>query len=134
MTAAGDVEVVRKAVEALNERDVDTWLDLWHPDGEWYPRGAGQLEGKRHRGRQQLRRFVEDYYASWQVFRIEEDDILDLGERVVFVGRIQARGRISGVDVDRAWGCVFLFRDGRIRRADGYTDPREALEAAGLRD
>ncbi len=129
-----NVEVMRSAIEALNERDIDRWLDWWHPDGEWYPRGAGRLEGKQHRGHQQLRHFVENYFASWGVFRIEEEDILDLGDRVVFVGRIHIRGRTSGVELDRPWGCVFRFRDGRIGRADGYTHPREALEAAGLRE
>ena len=127
-----NVEIVRKGIEALNEGDFDRWVDLWHPDGEWYPRGSGRLEGQRHRGHRQLRRFVENYYASWAAFRFEEDEIHDLGDRVVFVGRLQARGRTSGVELDRAWACVFQFRDGRIGRADGYTHPQEALEAVGL--
>jgi ketosteroid isomerase-like protein len=128
--ATQNVELVRQALRALNERDVEAWLATWHPDGEWYPRGAGRIEGERHRGHQELRRFVANYYASWDELRIDEDDIRDLCDDAVFLGRIQARGRASGVELDRGWGCVFQFRDGKIARADGYTDPREALDAA----
>jgi ketosteroid isomerase-like protein len=50
------------------------------------------------------------------------------------LGRLEGRGKSSGVPVDSSLGMVFDFRDGLISRIRGYLDHGEALEAAGLSD
>jgi len=48
------------------------------------------------------------------------------------LGRLEGRGKSSGVPVDAALGMVFDFRNGAISRIRGYLDHAEALRAAGL--
>ena len=62
-------------------------------------------------------------------------EFIDAGERVVVVGRMHARGKGSGVEVDRSFASIWTIRGGRVVRWElGYDDRRAALEAAGLRE
>lgn len=60
------------------------------------------------------------------------EEVRDLGELVLFLGRLQATGRSGGVPVDAPYGVVSDFRDGRISRMRAFLDHGEALQAAGL--
>ena len=64
--------------------------------------------------------------------RTELTEFRDLGDRIVGLGQIHARGRESGVELDSATGWVFTLRNGKILKAEGFLSPDEALEAAGL--
>jgi ketosteroid isomerase-like protein len=54
--------------------------------------------------------------------------------RAVERGDYSARGKASGLEVDRLSGWVATFRDGRVLRFEIFLDPVEALEAVGLRE
>ena len=69
---------------------------------------------------------------SWESFRFEGTDFRDLGDRVLVLGNVSGRGRLSGVDVDDRWGWIVEFREGTAASVRGFLDQREALEAAGL--
>ena len=62
------------------------------------------------------------------------EEVRELGESVLWPGRIEGRGRGSGVPVDSPMGAVFNFRGGGVWRARSYLDNSEALRAAGLTD
>jgi ketosteroid isomerase-like protein len=64
--------------------------------------------------------------------RIECSKIHDLGDRIVVVGRLRARGRASGAETESPIAWVVDFKDGKATRMRDYLDPNEALEAAGL--
>jgi len=81
-----------------------------------------------------IRDFFGDVAQSWESFRFEATDVRDLGERVLVLGDVQARGRVSGVEVDDCWGCIVELREGRAASLRGFLDQWEALEAAGLRE
>jgi ketosteroid isomerase-like protein len=78
-----------------------------------------------------MRRFWEEWHSVWDL-AIDVSEIRDLGDTVLALGRIRARGKTSGVDLDEAVGYVFEFDEGLIRKSRAYLDPSEALEAAGL--
>jgi ketosteroid isomerase-like protein len=48
------------------------------------------------------------------------------------LGRLEGRGKESGVPVDSPLGMVFDFRGGAIARIRGYLDHGDALNAAGM--
>ena len=50
---------------------------------------------------------------------------------MVVLGRLVARGRTSGVDLDVPIGHLWELRDGEIVRMRTFSDPDEALRAAG---
>jgi hypothetical protein len=48
------------------------------------------------------------------------------------MGRFRARGRASGVDLDVPLGVFTRLRRGKIVYTRFFSEPEEALEAAGL--
>jgi hypothetical protein len=47
-----------------------------------------------------LRRFIDEMVEEWDGVRFEVDEIRDAGEQMVGFGRMRARGRASGVDLE----------------------------------
>jgi ketosteroid isomerase-like protein len=119
------VEIIERVIDTMNRRDLDAHDELAAPDFEWFPAMPGTVEGGSYRGREES----ETYLADYEVVR---EEYRDLGDRVVVLGRLQARGRGSGVQVNSAAGLVFQLQGGKISRVRGYLDHGEALRVAGL--
>lgn len=60
------------------------------------------------------------------------EEFRDLGDRVLVLGRMEGRGRGSGVPVDAPLGFIYDFRGIKVSRARVYLNHGEALRAAGL--
>ena len=52
----------------------------------------------------------------------------------VVVGRVYARGKESGLELDSGWSAVVRFRDGTAISAWDWLDRDEALKAVGLEE
>jgi len=59
---------------------------------------------------------------------------IDAGDRVVVIAEWRGRGKTSGVFTNLRYGTVLTLREAKITSMISYTDPAEALEAAGLRE
>jgi ketosteroid isomerase-like protein len=118
LAAAGDREAVLKFVDP--EIVIDATRNVINP--ETY---VG-LEG--------LARWQAHSDEVWDEIRLEPIEFIDAGDRVVTISRLIGKGKASGVEVTRATsGQVATLRNGRVIRWEiGFTDRREALEAAGL--
>jgi ketosteroid isomerase-like protein len=128
-----DVETVRRATDAFNRGDVDALGALLTPDAEIVPLRAA-MEETTYQGPQAAAAFLSDSHESWESLHLEESEIRDLGECVLAFGVLRARGRSSGVDVEVRLAWAVRFRDGLITSIRTYTDPAEAIEAAGVSD
>ena len=128
-----DLEVVRAAFDAWNRGDLNAWFTYWDERAEFYPLRA-QLEGRVYSGHEGLRRFVADVSEEWKTIRFEVDEVRQAGEEIVGAGRFRARGRASGIDLDFPLGLLGVVRDGKIVYARFFSDPADAMEAAGLRE
>ena len=125
-----DFEIVRQAWEAFSGRRVDDFLGYLQPDLELIPFGAA-MEGKAYHGHAGVREWWEhEIDANWETFETYAEDFEDVGDCIVVFGRWVARGRTSGVTLDRRATWVLEVRDGRIARWQTYTDRDEALRAA----
>jgi ketosteroid isomerase-like protein len=131
-----NVEAFKRGLEAGNRGDVDTLLEVLAPDVAWHSALHALLGGEAtvYRGHDGVREMVRDLYDSFDEFRIEISEIRDLGDRLVAIGRTHARGEASGADVETLVGFVTEFKDGKATSVRGYLDPKEALEAAGVRE
>jgi ketosteroid isomerase-like protein len=127
-----NVELLRRAIKAINDRDLDAGDDLITEDFEFVPYLARLVETTTYRGRDGLRKYGEDADAAWESFRVRIDQVRDLGDRLVAFGEISGRGRSSGLDVRVPLAWVVDFHEGKLRRLHSYADRSEALEAAGL--
>jgi ketosteroid isomerase-like protein len=122
------VELVRQAVEAATHRDFDALMSFYAPDAVWdlSPMGVGTFEG-----RAAIRGFAEDWLGSYEDFEIELQEVLDLGNGVVFVVN-RLKGRLAGSTGDtqlrQAWVQVWV--DAMMVRHMSYLDIDEARAAA----
>ncbi|MFL5865518.1 MAG: nuclear transport factor 2 family protein [Thermoleophilaceae bacterium] len=126
-----NVDVATQAIDAFNERNVEAFAAFTTPDFEWSPSMVA-IEGQTYRGREGIDTYFGNLKNAWEEFQVLRDEFRDLGDLVVMLGRLQGRGKGSGVPVDSSLGMVFDFRGGTISRIRGYLDHAEALRAAGL--
>jgi ketosteroid isomerase-like protein len=126
-----NVEIGLAAIDAWNRGDREAWLALWDEEAEFYPLRA-QLEGESYSGHEGLERFLAELTEEFEEVRFEIEETRDAGEQVVGIGRFRARGRASGVDLDVPLGVFTRVRRGRIVYTRFFSEPAEALEAAGL--
>ena len=126
-----DAEIALAAVDAWNRGDREAWLVLWDEEAEFHPLRA-QLEGESYSGHDGLTRFLAEMTQDFEEVRFEIDETRDAGEQVVGIGRFRARGRASGVDLNVPLGVLTRIQRGKIVYTRLFSEPADALEAAGL--
>lgn len=77
---------------------------------------------------------VEVVKRTIQANNRRDVEIRDIGDRIVAIGRIHARGTESGAETESPWAYPVQFNNGKVILIRTYLDPSEALEAAGLRE
>ncbi len=72
-------------------------------------------------------------YETWgDSLRVEPQELIPLGERVIAVVRNRAHGRESHAKVESTTAQTWTIRDGKLARFEYFGSREEALEAAGL--
>jgi ketosteroid isomerase-like protein len=125
------VEIAKQAIDAFNGTEIALFTALTTPDFEWSPSMVA-IEGEIFRGREGIEKYFRSLNNGWERFHILGDAFRDVADVVIMLGRLEGRGKASGVQVVESLGMVFDFRDGEISRIRGYLDHGEALQAAGL--
>jgi ketosteroid isomerase-like protein len=120
------VELVRGIIEAFNRGDVDGMLARMHPDFEWRPLEASPVSHV-YRGREQVRRYVEDWLGTFESLRLDLEDPTEVADRVVAVVRGHGRGRASGVELAARFFQVWTLRPGAAVAMEEYATREQAL-------
>jgi ketosteroid isomerase-like protein len=130
-----NVQIVRKLFAAWNTDDRAQVLELIDPDIV-IDATRRVFNPTTYEGMEGVQRMLSDLDDVWDRFQSDPSmEFIDAGERVVVVGRMRARGKGSGVEVDRSLASIWTVRGGRVVRWElGYDDRRAALEAAGLHE
>ena len=79
-----------------------------------------------------VRGLFEDFSEHFETWQIRCPDVRDLGDRVLALGTVHARGKGSGVEAELPFTVVARFKDDRISDFTDFGDEAQALEAAGL--
>ena len=85
-----------------------------------------------YRGIEGARKWCREWFTAWEALHFEYE-VVDAGERVVWLLDLRMRGRSSGIEValgKHAW--VITFKDGLMIRNKLYMNQADALEAVGL--
>src|SRR5271169_6840192 len=89
--------------------------------------------GEPYRGHEGIERWTRDVDEQFAEWRINLDEVREVGNAVVAIGAIHGKGRVSGIVVESPAAFVAHFgTDHCMRRARIYWDVTEALEAVGL--
>jgi ketosteroid isomerase-like protein len=115
----------RMAIEAaLREvADPDVECVMVGPD----PRFAIEARG--------IEGFLEswrDWLSPFEHWRLELDDVIESGDRVVTLIRQFGTPKGSTAEVENAGAAVWFIRDGRLARVEFHLDREVALRSAGL--
>jgi ketosteroid isomerase-like protein len=88
-----NVEIVQRDVAARNAREWADLAEIWHPEIELeVTAGAGT-----YRGIDQITRLFDSFSDLFSEYRVEAEEIVDTGDRVVSVERLAGRG-LKGSD------------------------------------
>jgi len=127
-----NVEIAKRCVDAFDRRDLEELARISTADYEWVGAFLGRVEGGSYRGRAGMIKYFSEAEQTWEALSVSADEYRDLGDRVLVLGRLEGRGRSSGVEVDTPYTMVLEFRDRKVSRSRAYLDHGEALRAAGL--
>ena len=132
--AGENLEIARQMIElnrsGLSEDEFEQRaLELVHSEIEFRSR-LSSIEGASYRGYDGVRRYRADMSDAWRDWRIELEEIEDIGsDRVYGQVMMHAVGQ-SGVAIElRSWMIVEIL-DRKVRRMDVYASRDEALAAA----
>jgi len=126
-----NVEIVRRANEALRRGGYEELLEFIHPDFESETPPEMSVEPDTYVGHEGVRRWFESFYDAVDEVRFEPDEYIDAGEHVVIPMRLIVRGRGSGIETEQRLTQVWTIRDELVVRIHAYADKESALEAVG---
>jgi ketosteroid isomerase-like protein len=128
-----NVEVVSDVLDAWNDYALERWLAGWDEECLWLPRLRLQVEGgQTYRGHDGLRRYWDEEDVVWANVRVDVEDVREVGDEVIVIATVVARGKQSEVETRTPFAFRFRLREGKIVHGESYLDVGEALEAVGL--
>jgi ketosteroid isomerase-like protein len=125
-----NLELTRRAFQALEDRDLDGLLAMMADDVEAFPLLAGMEGG--YRGHDGVRRWWTSLLGTFPDFRAEIVELRDLGDSTLAVLRFWGHGAGSDTPVDATGWQVTRFRHGKCVGWHVFTSEREALKLVGL--
>jgi ketosteroid isomerase-like protein len=125
-----NVELVRQAISAINERDVDAYLALCTPDIELINPVAA-IEGS-SRGEEGIRSFFEGLNEATKRFELEVERLQPLDDNRVLACLMLRMESERGFQQSQALTNLYELEGGKLSRVRVFTDHTQALEAAGL--
>lgn len=125
-----DIETLRRAIDAFNTGNMQAVAALLDADSEWdWSRSIGPDRAV-YRGPEEIVRFWEEFAGGFEEIRIEIEDVIEIGDRLVAAMLSVMRGR-GGIEVEARNTWLITLRDGRLARLEMFQTQAEALEAAG---
>jgi len=110
-----NVEVVRRHIEAWNERDLMTLLTVWHSDAEIdWSRSRGPLKGV-YCGHRALETFWNEFWSTFEKVQVEMHGFTEGGSEVVTSNTAHMLGR-DGIEVIARSTYVYTVENGQITR------------------
>ena len=132
--SAANVAVFERAVEALNDRDTEALLEVVDPEVEWHPVIQSRLRGDAvaFHGHDGVRELMSDFFDTFGEVLFEPSEVHAIGDQVLGIGRIRARGSGSGALTESPIAYLAELREGLILRVRTYLDPEEARRVTGV--
>jgi ketosteroid isomerase-like protein len=129
--------MLRRGYEAFNRGDTSAIAalarEIGTPDMEWGATGAFPGVEGMYRGPEAMEEWMQIIRSEWKEFEVTLDEVLYDGDDVVVVTELlRGRGRESGAEVEMRVFSAYWFEQGKIRKRAAFTEPKAALEAAGV--
>jgi ketosteroid isomerase-like protein len=128
------VRLARQGYAAANRRDFDVTLRSYDPGCyEYYPGQVALPDSDPvYYGHDGFHKFWRQLLEAFADVRLDPEELLDLGDRVLVTTHMSGHGTGSGVSINQQLFQLVTLRRGLIVRQDDFPDRAQALEAAGL--
>jgi ketosteroid isomerase-like protein len=127
-----NVDRLRRALKAYNNRDVEELLAYCDPSVEFHSAYAA-IEGSVYHGHDGMRAWHRDVEDVWgDETRLEQEAYFDLGEHTLAFYVLHGRGQHSGIEVAMPNALVVRWRDDLMAYIKGYVDRGEAVRDLGV--
>jgi ketosteroid isomerase-like protein len=123
-----DLEKVRAIYEEWARGDYSGHADVFHPQMKAETHGMGEpIRSETYEG---FIATMREWLSTWErPFRIEAEELIQKGDRILALIHWRGRGKGSGVEVDDRGAHLWTFRDGQVVRYDTYRDRDDARSA-----
>jgi uncharacterized protein len=127
-----NVELVRTVLGGWARGDFRAGSNLFVADFEWKQR-PDAVEPGSHRGAS-VGTALRELFEVWENYRIEAEEYIHAGDRIVVVGRARGTARGSGLELDQSLFLLWTARNGKLASVELFRNRGDALEAVGLRE
>jgi ketosteroid isomerase-like protein len=126
-----NVGTVKRAIAAINARDIDAYLACCNENVELLL----PMAGSEYLGANGIKRFFTDIEDTGPDFRIEVQRVQAIGDSTaIALLRVGSTGRVSGIATTADSANVYDFIDGKISRIRIFLDRNDALKVVGLEE
>jgi ketosteroid isomerase-like protein len=125
--AQGDVERLRGAYKAFNERGVEAILERLAPEFQVRDRESSP-DRETRLGKQGIKELFDSYMEAFDAMRLEPEEFIEAGDEIVVSLYQLVRGKGSGAEVIGRVAHVWTMREGTAHRLRIFADKERALE------
>jgi ketosteroid isomerase-like protein len=126
------VDQLLRAYEALNSGDLDVATANLPAEFEFIPPPM-LPEGDTYRGPQGLRQLWQTWRGTFPDFRVEIEEMIDAGDKVIVMAAVSGTGTDSGLEVKTpSFAWVWSFEGDKPIRMEAMPNRATAVEAVGL--
>jgi ketosteroid isomerase-like protein len=127
------VQLAKRGYEAFLEGKLSDVVQMIHPSFVAYlPDG---LPGtKTYEGQEGFLAGVREQLEAFDEWRLEPQEFIAAGDRVLVLVHQHGRGRLSGVEVDVFTAWLWTFADEKAVELRVFLDQKEAFRAIGRTD
>jgi ketosteroid isomerase-like protein len=122
-----DLERLRNAYATWNRGDAADLVEQLDPEFELHDLDVP--DAPVFRGREGFLANIERMNEVAESFRIEVQELMPAGDRILALVHVWLKGRGSGVEVEQDIGHVWTLRGGKGLRLEIYLDPARARQA-----
>ena len=126
---ASNIEALRAVYRQWEQGNLRAGEEILDPQIESvWPEGFPS--GGTYRGRDGHAKAMREWLSPWESFELVAEAFYETGDRIVVPFRVRARGKGSGISVERRWGHVWTMRAGRAVRFEVTLDPDGEIVSA----
>jgi ketosteroid isomerase-like protein len=126
---------VQLATDASNRGDHAAAFMSYRSDAELVAPGGVVTLGsfpERLRGREERIRFEQAWREGWGEFRYQPEELIDMKDQILVLGRMVGSGPRSGASSESEWADLLTLSGGQVIREQVFFNRAEALKAVGL--
>lgn len=130
MSQQENIEVVQQAYNAFKTGDIETLLNTFTEDIEWYTPEAEHVPfGGKHHGREEVAKFFAGLDENEEVQQFEPREFITQGNMVIVLGSYEAKVKATDRIYHLEWAHVFSISDGQIASFHEYVDSYAGYKA-----